>query len=168
MSKPEQIYRWHPRQNRGGIRIIMALAALGLGIGMLVAMRNEPSWIPRFLAVIFMLTAPLMVLDRFTWVDAAAGTITRENRLLARLRVWSKTYSLRDFTAVGMDRKVEMDGSDTVMVGLQPRTGRPLEVCYFYAPHGEPCPSAESAAARLATDTGLPLQETLYSKAASL
>jgi hypothetical protein len=147
--------------------------ALLLCVMLTVVAIRIPHWIPRASACLTGGLALLFLLFRETQIDIQRCTVVEVCRILGVIPISRKERTMREYSGISChcSSGVTNDISDTWMVALHPRSGRPIDVRQFSAPTGsKDCPEARAFARELSRDTGLELieDETLPAAVAGL
>jgi hypothetical protein len=150
-------YNWHPQSKKW--RYVFAFIFVGIAVVVWLAMRGEKDWTPRLICFAVGLASLCLFVEQEARIDAQAGVMIREGRLLGRVLVWRWRDRLADFVEVGFSRSQDAEGNDTIFVGLRRRSGRLAVIQYFCVATGTPCYQAEMAGRSLAEATGLKLCE---------
>jgi hypothetical protein len=121
-----------------------------------------PHWLPQMSAVITGVLAFLLLFFRETQIDIERGTVIEVCRILGVIPISRRERSMREYSGISCrcSSGVTHDISDTWMVALHPRSGRPIDIRQFSGPTGsEDCPEARAFARQLSRNTGLELIE---------
>jgi hypothetical protein len=138
----------------------LQLFGLGLCVVLTGIAIRIPHWIPRVTSFITGGLALLLLFFRETHIDVQRGVVVEVCRVLGLIPFFQRTRPIQEYAGISCycSSGVTDDISDTWMVALSPRRGRPVEVRQFSVTTGSgDCPEARAFARALSKETGLGL-----------
>ena len=134
--------------------------ALVLCVTLTIVAIRIPHWLPQMSAVITGCLALAFLFFRETQIDIQRGTVIEVCRILGVIPISRRARAMREYAGISCrcSSGVTHDISDTWMVALHPRSGRPIDIRQFSVSTGsKDCPEARAFARELSRDTGLEL-----------
>ena len=133
---------------------------LALCVTLTVVAIRIPHWIPRIASIFTGVVAIALLFFRETRIDIQRRVVVEVCRVLGVIPFSQRERAMQEYAGISCycSSGVGNDISDTWMVALHPRSGRPVDVRQFSVTSGsEDCPEARAFARELSRETGLEL-----------